>query len=298
MAPVNNAHFTPARSPGGGGGGTPTGGGTSGYFVEAGDVEAGSNSSAGTYITLTIAGVSAYQAGMVARFRNTVRNLGPVSVRINSLDFQRVLAPNNEAFGQFEFHHGYLYTLVYDGSGWVAVDAVDAPLTIIEPSEFSFDASSNLITVSNADAIRFYDGVAQILFRMEGTNTDDVRLQVGSGTSVPVMTSRGMQIPAGYLRDGIYVRATFSSASGAWVTDVEGPQELKGRLLATYGPIPAKTYWGNEYVNAGWSIEAGVTGFTLKDIPADERFPFDGSWSAVTTTFTDPIMNCGVNFSR
>ena len=251
MAPVNNAHYTPARSPGGGGG-TPTSGGTSGYFVEDGDVRGGANSPTGTYITLDIDGVTAYQAGMVVRFRNSVRNLGPVSVRINSLNFQSALAPNNEAFGQFEFHHGYLYTLVYDGSNWIAVDAVDAPLTIIEPSEFSFDASSNLITVSNSDAIRFYDGVAQILFGMEGTNTDDVTLQVGAGTPVPVMTSRGEQIPAGYLSNGMYVRATFSNASGAWITDVEGSIDLRGAMLMEI-TIPPAAYTQN-YRFSGWGL--------------------------------------------
>ena len=201
MAPVNNAHFTPARTPGGGGGGTPTGGGTSGYFVEASDVANGQNSLSGTYITLSIDGVSAYQEGMVVRFRNTVRNQGRVYIRIEGLNFQEVLTLRGERFPRYEFRFNAYHTIFYNGSNWVATDAVNTPVTIIDPSDFSFDASSNEITVRNPEQIFYYEGIAQILFRMEGTNTGDVTLN-----SVPVLTSRGEQIREGYLSDGMDVR--------------------------------------------------------------------------------------------
>ena len=248
--------------------------GASTYYVRDSDVAVGSNSAAGTYYTVTVDEVESYDRGLIVRFRNPIRNLGPVKLRVEGMQFRDVWTIREEEFSQYEFHPNFLHSLLYDGDRWVALDAIDIPLLILDDSDFQFDRSANRINIDMPDNVLIAQGIAQILFQMNGgPNTDDVTIRLQGGPPIALLTSRGDQIPPGYLEDGMYVRAVLdvNQSPHLWISDVEGPRPLRHQLVATLD-IPDGVYDSFNIYVGGWQVESGVQGFQLFQLTGGTYF--------------------------
>ena len=232
------------------------------YFAGTGNV-----TQAGSQITLSIPSVLMYAEGMVVEFKMPSYSIpSNVMLRINMLDYKRLLKFDGTEFNPNELQAGVKIRAVYDGTDFVSGYRERPRFHYVSHNLLTVSPDGNHYTITDTDIIGFgISPKSMIGFETEAVNTGNVTLSINSSGAIRVRLSNRSEIASGLLHDNQFLLLVFDDLANGWsIINIATTRSLKGQLLARC-PIPVGIHPQGTVFS--WAVESGVTLATASDAP-------------------------------